>query len=67
MASVMAQFEMAALLSLPPNPTMEESFQSFPRLQAGLDQAMDMLALVYEYPELAAHINPGGLPNEPES
>lgn len=70
-ASMMAQYELHALFEqraiarengLSIWPSMEASFYALPALQAGLDQALDMLVLLDEYPELAFHIGPGGLP-----
>jgi hypothetical protein len=73
MPSIMAQWELAAIIKqrqfaqengLSMSPSMEESYRMLPALQAGLDQALDMILLLDQHPELAAHIPPGGVPQE---
>ena len=75
-ASLMAQYELAALLNqrsramsqgMSLYPSMEESFLAMPGLQAGLDQALGVIELLEEYPEMAPHIPPGGVPQQQQN
>jgi hypothetical protein len=63
MHAFMKHREYAMENGLPLYPTMKESFEALPGLQAGLDQALAMIEVLSEYPQLAPHINPGGLPD----
>jgi hypothetical protein len=73
MANAMAQFELAAILRnravraqqvLSGYPSMEESFRAIPALEEGLMQALVVMDMVIQQPELAPYLNRGGLPYE---
>jgi len=73
MASVMAQFELAAILQNRANraqqglsgyPSMEESFRAIPVLEQGLLQALVVMDMVIQEPHLAPYLAPGGMPHE---
>jgi hypothetical protein len=64
--SGMARYEMEAILAerrlametpgMPLYPSMELVFQRLPQLEADLDQALAVIALLEERPELAPHV-----------
>jgi hypothetical protein len=67
----MARYQMDALMAerelalgtpgMPLYPSMELVFQRLPQLLADLDQALAVIELLEEHPELAPYIPPGGL------
>jgi hypothetical protein len=71
MATRMARFEFEALMAeramamktpgMPLYPSMELVFQRLPRLVADLDQALAVIELLEQHPELVPYIPPGGL------
>jgi hypothetical protein len=46
---------------MPLYPTMELVFQRLPQLEADLDQALAVIEVLEEHPELAPYIPAGGL------
>jgi len=69
--SGMARYEMEAILAerrlametpgMPLYPSMELVFQRLPQLEADLDQALAVIGLLEEHPELASYVPLGGL------
>jgi hypothetical protein len=67
----MAHYEMQALMAerqlametpgMPLYPSMELVFQRLPQLAGDLDQALAVIELLDEHPELAPYMRPGAL------
>ena len=62
MQALMAERAMAMETpGMPLYPTMELVFQRLPQLEADLDQALAVIEVLEEHPELAPYVPPGGL------
>jgi hypothetical protein len=64
LAAIFKQRQFAQENGLPMIPSMEDSYRMLPALQAGLDQALAVIQLLDDHPEMAVHIPPGGVPQE---